>query len=320
MRGFVLTESGGVTMLSLAGKRVAVPARVQQHWIGGLSPDARRIASTNDALGLRSGVWLGKVRSGPMKEILAGTDSSFAWSPGGQRLAAAANPLPGLKPTVLRLFDRNGRPVRTLKLPGRNPERGGRAHHRVISWSPDGSRLLLIRRDAYIDTAVVALDLRTGTLRTLDRMGDPHDSPAVAWSPNGRLIALTTGQDGSWGGGYAYAVVEVASGRAIVKCMRECKPWWHPVWASDSRSLFMATGSSIVRIDLAHHRSTVVRTKADETIAALGHRLLYDDRIVRGDNIVRDTLWLLDLRSGRRTELYTSPGGIGEVHPLWRLP
>ena len=238
-------------MLSLpAGKRMAVPARLREFPLG-LSPDARLIAGTTPRLGgPPAGVIFGQVRGGPMTEIIRGVcvatatderscpygaDPSFAWSPDSHRLAAAVNS--GQGPTILRLFTRSGLRVRSFALPRQNPERPGRAYHRLISWSPDGSHLLLMRSDPYIDTAVVALDVHTGRLRTLDRMGDPHDSPTVAWSPNGRLIALTTGQDGSWGGGYAYAVIDVADGRTIIQCTRDCTAMVAPSMGSGQPKL-----------------------------------------------------------------------------------
>ena len=83
-----------VTIISLAGKRLPVPARVRKSPFG-LSPDARRVADTT-----ADGVRVGPVRRGSMMTVLRGdrcpscvygTDPSFAWSPDSRRLAAAAN-------------------------------------------------------------------------------------------------------------------------------------------------------------------------------------------------------------------------------------
>jgi hypothetical protein len=159
----------------------------------GLSPNARLVAEMGGGA-----VLLGAAAGGPMRTIATGNcastscpygpDPSFAWSPDSRRLAVAVNL--ARPPTLLKVVDGTGHPVRAHKLPEQDADRGGgRAYFHLVSWSPHGSRLLLIRKDPYINTGVVAHDVATGALRTLARIEEPHDSPStLAWSPNGRFI------------------------------------------------------------------------------------------------------------------------------------
>jgi hypothetical protein len=328
-----------VTIMSLAGRRFPVPTRVRMY-PDGLSPDARSVASVDD---LVKAVLLGPVVGGKLREILrdsclpAAPDipscslyPSFAWKPDGARLATTAEY--GTGPTLLKIFDRKGSVVRSFRLPARNPERRERAYHRVLSWSPDGSRLLLRRSDPYVDTAVVALDLRTGKLSRLVRIHQHNDVPTVVWSPNSRYVALAT--EGRSPEDYAFAVIEVASGRAIIQCRNSARKalctWaYDPVWAPDSRSVFTRSNKGVVRVDLANHRSIVVKAEAVASryrvfttpLAALGSKVVYDSDIERGDGtVVRDTLYLYDLASGDRQSLLTSRTGVEKVRPLHRIP
>jgi hypothetical protein len=128
VRGLLMVEwpsqagDARVTIVSVAGKHLPVPARVRQFPLG-LSPDARMVAGTDvDA------VDVGPVRGGSTRTLLRGNcppkpgpvcsygiDPSFAWSRNSGQLAAAANPPTGA--TMLKIFDRNGKAIRSFKLP-----------------------------------------------------------------------------------------------------------------------------------------------------------------------------------------------------------
>jgi hypothetical protein len=324
------TPAHGIAIVALSGKRFPVPARVRD-WPLGLSPDSRLVAGFSGGRPYSpEAVTLGKVRGGSMKEILRGTcsasvcprgaDPSFAWSPDSRRLAAAAIPRAGS--TLLRLFDRSGRLVRSLKLPARNPERGGRAYHRLVSWSPDGSRLLLKRMNAYFDTAVLTVDVDTGRVRTLARIEAPQDSPTVTWSPNGRLVVLTSA--GFSSRDYSYAVIDVANARPIVRCNSgsPCDVSSGSVWAPNSRSLFKSSGKDILRVDLAGRRTRVGRSNTPYPLlrAAFSHYLLYETISVRHDEVVRDTLFVLDLTTHREKQIVSLRTGVTAIMPLTRIP
>jgi hypothetical protein len=335
VQGFLVIEDSSVaTIISRSGKRLPTPARVGDAPLG-LSPDARRVAeTTGDAVvfGTVAGASMHTVLTGSCPSCPYGADPSFAWSPNSRQLAAAANlPRP---PTALKLIDRSGRLVLSFRLPGSNPERGGRAYYHLLSWSPDGSRLLLIRRDAYIDTALVALDRRTGRLRTLATIQDPHDSPAgdVAWSPNGRLVALTS--EGRSSNDYIFAVIDAATGGPILQCKpRNSCDYGGTVWAPDSKSLFAVAGGGqsptgqwsgrIDRVYLSGRRTTVIRSSSRMLLprVALATGLVYEEYAETPDYaLAHDDLYLVDFASGHRQRLMSSRMGIRNVLPLTAIP
>jgi len=328
--------AGGLSVaaVTLGGKRVAVPARVRES-PGGLSADARMVAKVSG-----DSVLLGAVRGGSMKRVLTGkcvarssplrcsygSDPSFVWSPTSQRLAVAANR--ERPPTLLALVDRSGSVVRGFTLPRTNPERGGRAYYHLVSWSPDGSRLLAIRRDEYIDTAVVVLEVKTGTWRTLARIVEPHDSPRLSWSPDGRFVALTS--EGRSSQDFAFAVIDASSGHPILACkVTKIGCGGGTVWASDSQSLFITAGrtstnqsSRIERFYVSGRRSTLFGSKVVLIPRiALATSLIYEEYSEKPDySLASDALYRYDFASGNKALLHRSRTGIGAVIPLSRLP
>jgi hypothetical protein len=323
----VVDVESKTTIVTLAGKRVPVPARVRES-PRGLSPDARLIAK-----GGADAVLLGPVRGGVMRPVLRGkcptkcphgTDPTFAWSPDGLRLAATANPARG--PTLLQLFDRSGRKVRSVTLPGTNAEQGGRAFHKLHSWSPDGSRILLERESEFGLTALAVLDLDTGRLRTLSKISGPGASVSAAWSPEGGFVAFTS--SGSHDAQDMFFVIDVPSGRPMIKCPRDVRgpPTECPggsVWASDSKSVFGPglDQSRINRYSLDGRRASEISSNDKRTWLrphlATASGLIYStsDQIKGGGEL---HLHSFATRRGKR--LLVTARGISSVLPLARLP
>ena len=314
-RGDAWGYPGQVVVMSLAGERLPVPARVRA-FPEGMSPDGRLVAHASSA-GLR----LGALRAGAMKTILAAAYPSFAWAPDGKRLAVSTSP--ATPPTSLKLFDRSGRVLRSFKLPG-GYVAGGLRHSlyfRLISWS--GSQLLLQRgEDSGLTTsdAFAVLDTTTGKLRTLVRY-DPHDSATVSLSPNGRRLAVSI--SGHWDG--SYELIDVASGRRIIRCRTDagsgCEQALGTVWAPDSQSLYVSNGRSIIRANPSGHRVTVLagppRGPELRPIRAFPGHLVYAA-------YPQQAFFLLDLGSGRSKEIATARDPWGSelvtILPLAHLP
>jgi hypothetical protein len=305
-----------VTIVSLEGKRLPVPARVREAPYG-LSPDARYVAEI-----LPDSVLVGRVRGGAMRTLLRNPCGrqcrfapSFAWSPDSRELAVAYT-VHGAP--LLKVFDANARAVRSFALPRTNPEHGGRASYEVVAWSPDRSRLLLRRRDEYAPTAVVALTVKTGELRTLVRV-DPCDGPRVAWSPNGRFVALMNYPTQVCGD--RFAIIDVTNGRRIIDRSWAGRGYGRggTLWAADSRSVFGTVSGAIARFYLTGRRSSVVTSSPGWSATphvALATGLVYTATPPNG----RPALYLYHFAT-RRRELLLAPSPFGwDVLPLQRLP
>lgn len=323
--GLLVVEQGQpsprVTILTLAGRRLPVPARVREFPFG-LSPDARLVAAVS-----ADGVLIGPVRGGSMNSVLRGScasspcpygsDPSYAWSPDSQRLAAAASPLHG--PTLLKLFNRSGQMVRSFTLPQGDPAHGARVYHHLLPWSPDGSRLLLLRSNDYGPTAAVVLDIEAAKLRTLAPMHFCSE-PSLAWSPDARLVALAE-QRVCQDGPSTFSVMDAARARRIVQCADRPACSGGTVWARDSGSLFGTVinkgASRIDRFYLAGHRTTVIESSASQLTpqVALATGLVYQANPSHG----HAAMYLHHFATGRRDLLISSESTMA-VRPLAHLP
>jgi hypothetical protein len=347
-QGLAVRTGSATRFISLAGERLRVPDRLRAS-PQGLSPDGRLVAAVDEAA-----VEMGSVRGGPMRVVLRGdcdscpfgADPSYAWSPDGERLAVALNPQEGA--TLLKLVDRNGRVVRSFTLPRTDPEYRERVFHNVLSWSPDGSRLLLRRSTNYGPSSLDAVDVRTGKLGPLLSLY-PCSRESVSWSPNGRFLALTDFGGQSLGVnecGRRLAVVDALFGLPMIHretaCMPECDTSWTPtdtVWADDSLTLFGSfirrgsggtVSTTIERFSLAGRRTVVVGPSvgpaiasdvAGPTVGTLTPRLTLPTGLVyQADSPRRSSLYLHDFATGRRFLLISLPARITSVAALPRLP
>jgi dipeptidyl aminopeptidase/acylaminoacyl peptidase len=327
--GYQPSSTSKVTIISLAGKQLAVvPTRLRNSPFG-LSPDARMVAavSGNEPGATRrefsrGGVLVGPVRGGSMRTLLRGNcdsppcpygpDPSYAWSPDSKRLAAAAIAGPGR--TLLHVFDRAGHVLRSLALPRTNASLvAGHVYYHVVSWSPDGSRLLLRQYTEWAPEAVVVVDIASARVRTLEQLSGPGGLTALTWSPDGRYVALA--YDGTHDANDLFAVVDARSARtAIRRSVPNGDParMSDPVWSPDGRSLYVSARGGIDRVYLSGRRSSRVLSDGIPKVALRGG-LVYSTRTLRA-------LRLYDPASGHRRQLIASRTGIDAVVRLSRLP
>lgn len=316
------------SIVSLAGKELPVPGRLRTlRWDAwGLSPDARFVAAVRPGTVSRPGgaVLVGRVRGGTMQTVLrepcrpwCAYEPTYAWSPDSRLLAVSAGGLEG--PSILELVDVSGRVVKSLPMPNVDPEYGGKAAHRVISWSPDGSRLLVMRYNEYRASAALVLDIGTGKSRRIAGFAG-CDRPELEWSPNGRLIALSS--SGTQDCLDLFAIIDAVHAKTLTS-----RHWdkglgqGGTVWAPDGKSVFgtattYRSGEYLHRIDriyLTGRRVNVIKPAAGARTprVALGTGLLYDSG---------KTLYLHRLATGQTDRLMSLRSGVLTVVPLRRLP
>ena len=317
-----------VSIVSLAGKQLPVAPRLRTFRWGAssLSPDARFVAEVRPGTVHRRGIVLvGRVRGGSMQTVLEEPcpsacpyDPTLAWSPDSRHLALAAGGGLG-KPSVLRLVDVNGRLVKSFAVPSNDPDNGRKVAHRVISWSPDGSRLLLMRYGELGPSAAVVLEIATGRLHAVARFAG-CDGPDLEWSPDGRLLALTS--DATQDCLDRFELIDALRAKTLIS-----REWdkglgqGGTLWAPDSKSVFgtattYRSGKYSHRIDRIYvtgRRVNVIEPAANEAIprVALATGLIYD---------TTNALYLRRFAAGKADRLTTLRSNLITVEPLRRLP
>ena len=257
------------------------------------SPDGKYLAFLSGRQQSEGGegaqVWLLDRRGGEAQRLtmVKGGVSAFAWSPDARRLALVVEeetdsvarkdtaerktPKPivvdryhfkqdqtgflGSKRSHLAVFDVATRTLETLTNELFDDEHP--------SWSPDGQRIAFVRAAPAEpgrphDTNVWVMDARAGaTPRRLTDFLGPDDGP-LAWSPDGRTIAFTRGDEPKY---YAYSVDKLAlvpadgSAPARVVTAALDRPVSNVRWAPDGRALLATISDDreeqLVRIDAA---------------------------------------------------------------------
>jgi len=180
------------------------------------------------------------------------------------------------------------------------------------SWSADGSRLAFMR-DGQVWVAAAG---GTGAQRLSGRAvaaGPAGWDVSPVWRPDGRQIAFARlGEAGA-----QVKTVDPATGQETVLAT-ETVPVGYLAWGAKGESLWYTTARTLVRVDAASGRkSLVVTLPENQEMLAGGLAVSRDGRTLvlgvgeRQDQRVVYDLWTLDLsRPGEQSQRLTREGGI----------
>jgi Tol biopolymer transport system component len=154
------------------------------------------------------------------------------WSPDGKMVAYYS----GDAIMVIPVSPETGRPTG----PAKKLIEGEYRFQSIVSWSPDGQRLVFNRCDEKFKDNVCIISIEDGSLLQITR--GPEHAQTPAWSPDGKRIAygLSGKEHSLW-----ISSVDGATSRKIIDRKRRCLPTWSP----DGKWIFLTEGSLFIRLD-----------------------------------------------------------------------
>ncbi len=176
------------------------------------------------------------------------------------------------------------------------------------SWSPDGSRLAFMR-----DGRIWVAAADGSSARPVSSGGPAGWDVSPVWRPDGRQIAFARLGDSS---ALVMSVDPTTTGETIL--VTEDEPVGYLAWAPRGESLWYTKAHTLMRLDLASSRRSVVLSvgQAQELLAG-GLTISRDGRTIivgigdRRNQSVAYDLWTLDLsRSAPEPQRLTREGGI----------
>ncbi|MFF3379046.1 protein kinase [Streptomyces sp. NPDC002680] len=186
-----------------------------------------------------------------------------------------------------------------------------------VSWSPDGERLAVLRRDADGVQQLFAVNVSDGSAQQLTTGTGKVDDPA--WSPNGKLIAVCLQKTSGW---QVHVVDPAQPGAEPRQVTHQSRRALDPVWSPDGRYFAYTAGAPdegtggdihITKTDGSGDRA-LVRTAAQEMDPVWspdGKWVAF----VRGP-FDRPAIWAIRADGTGARKLTT--GSTPEGHPSWR--
>ena len=178
------------------------------------SPDGRLIAFTSSRAG--GGIYVVKPNGKGMRRLFHGASANVDWSPDSRRIAFQG------AHGIYVIPSRGGRPQRILKGGGR---------FSLPAWAPDAGTLAVVKVERDLTSGIYTVRADGSGLRRLLPPSVPRSDPkwsivaasetAPAWSPDGRRLAVQTG-DGH------IVTIEVAHGRRQDVAREAYDPAWSP--------------------------------------------------------------------------------------------
>jgi len=293
------------------------------------SPDGRYLAFVSGRQEGKGGqIWLLDRRGGEAQRLtqVRGGISEYAWSPDAKQLALVVDeetdslaakdtaekktPKPividryefkrdvvgylGTKRSHLVLFDVAMKKVDTLTR--------GLSDDESATWSPDGKSIAFVRTptddpNEVQNSDVYVIEARAGAVAKRLTTFEGPDQGRLSWSPDGKWIAFTRGDEPKY---YAYHQNKLAivpsDGSAPARVLTAAfdRPIFSPQFAADGRSIYAATSD-----DRAQH---IVRVRVSDGAV---------DRVVAGRRVVNS---FSVLPSGRIAALVSTPEHAPEVY------
>jgi len=155
-------------------------------WTLNVSPDGKRLVCTRDIGGNEHyQIFLVDQDGKDVQRISRDMVAIYhfgAWSPDGKQIAFSSNERNGLHFDIYIQDLDHGEPEMVFESTGMFD---------VLSWSPDGSQLILIESISSAQMPIFLLDLPTGEIKNLSPLNAPITNLTVKWTKHGTVYVLT---------------------------------------------------------------------------------------------------------------------------------
>ncbi len=229
-----IPKTRALVLVDQAGRETPIETPPASFFHPRFSPDGRQIAV---AIGGGSAgdddIYTFDLATKRLQRLTFGQGHGFPlWSPDGKRILFT-NGRSGETGIGMKAADGTGEDIVLLK---------SREFHLSDSWHPDGRRLAVTDATRSIDIGI--LDTAPGGQMTPLFASPTAGESAAAFSPNGRYIA--------------YQTTETGTDEVVVETFPPGGGKWQisttgglmPAWSRDGRTLYFATGSSVMAVDV----------------------------------------------------------------------
>ncbi|MBV9927252.1 MAG: PD40 domain-containing protein [Acidobacteria bacterium] len=169
--------------------------------------------------------------------------------------------------------------------------------HSPVTFSPDGSRMAFVRNDGVQSTLVVAGADGAGA-RPLASRPAPDSFKVPAWSPDGKVIACSTGSRDRYDIHNSVVVVRVEDGRQSPASPREWGWTGHVEWLSDGSGFLLTASEQPEGMDQIWHVSYP---------DGAARRITSDSKRYRTISLTSDSRTLVAVQTELNSDIWVAP-------------